>query len=93
MSKQSCSMNTPSILFCFCVPGCGLYFVLLFPFPPIFQKIKMAVLKWTSVCSCDLPHKIDRTLHDPTNTSEVNEGTAPVPTTDNFGLISVSGPL
>ena len=61
MSSQSCNMKTPSILFCFSVPRCGLHFVLLFLFLLLLSKIKIAVLRWTS----DLPHKIDRALHDP----------------------------
>jgi hypothetical protein len=66
MSNQSFNMKTPLLLFCFSVLGCGLYFVLLFPFRSVFRKVKMPILRWTSVCCCDLFHVIDRTLHDPT---------------------------
>jgi hypothetical protein len=67
MSNQSCNMSTHLILF-FSVPRCGLYFVLLFQFLTLSCNTKMVVLRWTSVCSYDLPHKIDRTLHHPTIT-------------------------
>jgi hypothetical protein len=62
MSNESC-MNTPSILFCFSVPRCGLGITIFCSFS---SKIKMDMLQWASVCYCGLPHNIDRTLHDPT---------------------------